>query len=274
MRRFSYGFFIAILLALAGCQPGGFFGPAGLTATPPGELVRRAVPLTFVQLNADPVAYQDQYIQIQGAYLELPVPDCNPYRGPAFVWSLADLATDVTQRLRVDVQGFEDVIHLVPEGTPITVEGYWRLYQGPLGCGKNAPRQAVWYLEVLRIMAPNPFPGVVESPRVTPAEEPQIEITPLATLTPTPATSATPDLLLTPSTTPSATMTLSVTASPDPLLTPSGTPTLALTPGTTLTVTITPTPPGEGTPEPTPTLEGGYPPPGVPPTSTLPPGYP
>jgi hypothetical protein len=41
----------------------------------------------------------------------------------------------------------------------MTVEGYWRLYEGPLGCGKNAPRAAIWYLEVLRIVEPNPLPG-------------------------------------------------------------------------------------------------------------------
>lgn len=261
MRRLSYWFFISIFLALAGCQPGAFFGPAGLTATPTGELVRRPIPLTFVQLNADPAAFQNQYIQLQGAYLELPVPDCYPYRGPLFVWSLADLATNVAQRLRVDAQGFEDVIDLAPEGTPITVEGLWRLYQGPLGCGKNAPREAVWYLEVLRIVAPNPFPGVLESPRVTPEETPQIEITPLAT----PTTSSTPDPRLTPSPTLLATMTPSVTPTPDPLLTPSRTPTATVTPNPATTPTAgpttdaTPTPPLEEPPTATP--EEGYPPP-------------
>lgn len=261
---------MAVLLALAGCRPAGFFGPTGLTATPPGELIRRAVPLTFVQLNADPAAYQDQYVQLQGAYLELPAVGCNPYRGPAFVWSLADLATDVAQRLRVDTQGFEDVIHLVPEGTPVTVEGFWRLYQGPLGCGKNAPREAIWYLEVLRIVAPNPFPGVVESPRVTPEEAPQIEITPLATLTPTPEMSPTPDLLLTPSVTPEPTVTPEMSPTPDLLLTPTDTPTPTVTPDAALSATPSLTPTVELPPEePTPTPDGGYP--GPPPTPLPPP---
>lgn len=262
---------MALLLALAGCRPAGFFGPTGLTATPPGELIRRAVPLTFVQLNADPAAYQDQYVQLQGAYLKLPATDCNPYRGPTFIWSLADLATDVVQRLRVDVQGFEDVIYLVPEGTPVTVEGFWRLYQGPLGCGKNAPREAIWYLEVIRIVAPNPFPGVVESPRVTP-EEPEIEITPLATLTPTPPTLPTPDPRLTLSPTPETILTPTTEPTPDPLLTPSATPTPTATPDADLTVTPGPTPTGPAPPEePTPTPDGGgYPGPPPPPPPTQP----
>lgn len=263
IRRLSYWFFISIFLALAGCQSGSFFGPAGLTAVPPAELVRRPIPLTFVQLNADPAAFQNQYVQLQGAYLELPVPDCYPYRGPLFVWSLADLATNVAQRLRVDAQGFEELIALAPEGTPITVEGLWRLYQGPLGCGKNAPREAVWYLEVLRIVAPNPFPGVLESPRVTPApeEEGEIDITPLAT----PTVSPTPDPRLTPSPPLPATMTPGMTPTPDPLLTPSNTPTATGTPDPAATPTAggtteaTPTPPLEEPPTATP--EEGYPPP-------------
>lgn len=271
-QRLTFWFFIALLVALAGCQPGGFFSPAGLTATPPGELLPRAIPLTFVQLNAGPAAYQDQYVQLQGAYLELPAPDCYPYRGPLFVWSLADLATDVPQQLRVDAKGLEDVIYLAPEGTPVTVEGFWRLYQGPLGCGKNAPREAVWYLAAMRIVAPNPFPGVLESPRVTPEEEPQIEITPLATLTPAPPASPTPGLLSTPSVTPQVTATPSAAASPDPLLTPSTTPTLDTTPGT-ITPTPSPAPTsGAPPPAPTPTLEGGYPPPPTQPPA--PTGYP
>jgi hypothetical protein len=203
--------------------------------------------------------------------MELPAPDCNPYRGPAFIWSLADLATDLVGRLRVDARGLEDVIYLVPEGTPVTVEGFWRLYQGPLGCGKNAPRAAVWYLEVLRIVAPNPFPGVLEGPRVTPtAAGPEIEVTPLTTPTLTPTPSPSPDPRLTPSVTPLATVTPSATASLEPLQTPSGTPTLAVTAGATVTATTTPTPTVEAAPgEPTATPESGYPPP--PPTLE---GYP
>lgn len=276
MQRLTIWFLLSLLFLLLGCQPGGSFGPLAGTATPSGELVRQPVQVSFAQLNEDPAAFHEKYIRISGAYLQLPPPACNPLRGPAFLWSLADLAPVTGDRLRVDALGFEDVIWLVQDGTPMTIEGFWRLYEGPLGCGKNAPREAMWYVEVLRILEPNPLPGA-GSPRGTPAPAEgglDIQITPLATFTP--QATATGEVTGTASPTLAPTM----TASPEPLLTPTETitATATLVPGVTPTISSTPTvtatvadTPTAGAP-PTETPDSGYPPP-VLPTNT-PEGYP
>jgi hypothetical protein len=282
MRRLLFGSFLGLLILLAGCQPAGFFGPLRQVATPPGELIRLAAPVTFSQLNEDPAAYHDRVVRTSGSYLKLPPPACNPQRGPLFAWSLADLVPAAGDWLRVDAQGFEDVIWLVPEGTAMTVEGYWRLYEGPLGCGKNAPREAIWYLEVLRIVEPNPLPGMAGAGALpsTPGAgdgDLNIQIVPLATLTPELEATAPPEGTASP------TVTVTMTVAPEPQLTPAGTitPTETLgpevtatvsgTPGPTPTATDTPTP---GGPPPTGTPDDGYPPPPPPPPTSTPGGYP
>lgn len=274
MQRFTIWFLLSLLFFIVGCQPEGSFGPLARTATPPGELVRQPIEVTFAQLDQNPAAFHEKVIRISGTYLELPPPVCSPRRGPAFAWSVADTTSVAGDRLRVDALGFEDVIWLLPEGTPVTVEGFWRLYEGPLGCGKNAPRQAEWYIEVLRIVEPNPLPGL-GSPRSTPAPAESgldIQITPLATLTP--QSTATGE----PTGTPAATLTPSVTTTLEALATPSETPTptATLLPGVTPTITSTPTATATvadtpGAPPATETPDSGYPPP--PPTAT-PGGYP
>ena len=53
----------------------------------------------------------------------------------------------------------------VATNTQMTIEGIWRLNQGRIGCGKGAPRGSAWYLDVQRIISPNPlysiFGGVI-----------------------------------------------------------------------------------------------------------------
>lgn len=273
MQRLSIWFVLGLLIALAGCQAEGSFGPFPRTATPSGEFVRQAIQVTFAQLNQDPAAVQDKYIRISGSHLKLPPPVCNPVRGPSFAWSLADLTPGAGDWLRVDAIGFERAVQLLPEGTPMTLEGFWRLHDGPLGCGKNAPRAAIWYVEVLRIVEPNPLPGS-GLPSLTPAlgGSLDIQITPLATLTPT--MTATSEMTATLS----ATLTPSATVSVEPLETPTETPTATVTlePGVTPTITMTPaatatvadTPTGAAPPTETPEV---YPPPYM---TATPGGYP
>jgi hypothetical protein len=280
MRRLLFGSFLGLLILLAGCQPAGLFGPLPRVATPPGELIRLAAPVTFAQLNENPAAYHDRVVRISGSFLKLPPPSCNPQRGPLFVWSLADLLPAAGDWLRVDAQGFEDVTWLVPEGTAMTVEGYWRLYEGPLGCGKNAPREATWYLEALRIVEPNPLPGVVGigMPDAAPGEgDLNIQIIPLATLTPEITVTTTPEGTASP------TATVTTTGSPEPPSTPAETPTITetLRPEVTPTVVGTPGPtpppadtPATGGPPPTETPDDGYPAPPPPPPTPTPGGYP
>lgn len=236
-----------------------------------------AIEVTFQELNADPAAYRNQRILVSGSLTPIEPMECpqhnGRYTGPPIQWAL------VNDNLQMDARGFEPVIPLVRPGATMTVEGIWRLYQGPLGCGKEPERATSWYLETLRIVEPSAFfsstdPGVLITE--TPVE-------PGATLevTPTPGGPTPPALETTPSVTITTTVTIgtSLPGTAAPTGTALATPTLPATgPGTaapspTRQGTIPATPGGTrtgtpGTPTPTYTAE----PPG--PSTGTPDGYP
>lgn len=245
--------------------------------------------IRFTELNDDPVSFRDQRLQVSGIYTPLSAPECLDHTGPVIRWSL------VADELQLNATGYENLLRLVEEGIEMTVTGTWRLYQGPLGCGKQPVDDVVWYLEVDRILLPNPLQGavnpaltvIVGSPEfpesagttIDPAEaedSPTLDSTeilsPTATLdgglpvqpTPTPAITSLPVTPPAPVGTP---------ATPDPPATPDLTATMAIT------GTIETTPGAEGTPPPsmpTSTPSGSGYPPGQTPEPTTPPkdGYP
>lgn len=260
------------------------------TPAPSGPLFGHPEPVAFPALDENPAAYHNRLIRVTGAYTPLPLPECGRVRGPASRWALVD------QGLRLDAVGYEDLLSLVPDGIDLTVDGFWRLYEGPLGCGKEPPIDRLWYLEVVRLVQPNPLPllggrslALDASPRISVTMSlSTLAATPATTGSPTPsgtpATSGTPTLTGTPGPgTPSATPGPSETPSPSPTLTLTPTLTPSGAPGATGTVTATPessptrtggstpTPPpptntpssypggSEGTPSPTATPSGGYP---------------
>jgi hypothetical protein len=266
-------------LLLVACQGQGVFGSNQEMSGENSTYSRIPITVTFSQLDANPAAHLNRLIQVTGTFTSLPPHPCAAPRGPAPQWALVEGA------LRLDAIGFEPVMALVPEGTPLTVVGFWRYYHGPVGCGSVLPVNNVWYLEVLRLVAPNPLPGVGPLPAATPL--PGVSVTPLATATPTATLgTGTPLPTLTPSVTAIPTGTPDLTISPTPSATPTETetptPTLAAgtpsaTPAETGTPAFTPTPapttPGGSTPTlsaPTET-PSGYPPPPPPPTATPPP---
>jgi hypothetical protein len=235
--------------------------------------------LTFTELNADPDAYRDQRIQVAGDFASVAPPDCVPYSGPGIRWSL------VAEELQLNAVGFENVLRLVAEGTPMTVTGIWRLYRGPVGCGKEPPDANVWFLAVDQILEPNPLLGedgavltVVpggDLPTLPPLdlEAPTDEPTP--TLEPV-ATEELPEAATLPPALPTigATSTLPATPTLTPTLATTGLPGTPGTPGTptetgTPTLTVTPGP----SPTPSVTVEGGDLTPGIP-TATQGSGYP
>lgn len=201
-----------------------------------------AVPVTFSELNADPVAYLNMPIQVTGGYLKLDLPACPRYSGPSPQWAV------VAEELQLDAKGFDRVVRILEPGTEMTIQGIWRLYQGPLGCGKGPSVGSAWYLQVQRIIQPNPlvgngtvgpvdienidtaFPSLVstETPTVTPTVAPA---QPLQTATSVP----TVDPII-PTATIEPTSTLSATLVATPVLTPIGATSTAQ--------------PGEGTTEP------------------------
>ena len=109
--------------------------------------------VTFSELQADPESFQNRLVRVSGSLLKLPPPGCLPYSGPGIEWAL------IAEELRLDAIGFERVISLLTNGLPMTVDGFFRLYEGPLGCGKGAPDGSAWYLEVIQIVQPNPLVG-------------------------------------------------------------------------------------------------------------------
>ncbi|MFO7678857.1 MAG: hypothetical protein R6X34_02300 [Chloroflexota bacterium] len=291
------GLLLLILIVAASCGGGGSddglkpFRPTRTRgeATVDGQLLA----LSFTELNAEPAAYQNQRIRVTGNYMILAPPDCRLYTGPLFAWGL------IAEELQLNALGFEELVRYLPEGLEMTVEGVWRLYDGPLGCGKGPADGVAWYLQVERIIAPNPLPlisrtvmptlpgasgtivatqpGIVVTPLETRTletavpDQPGIGITPLATNTPPfPGTPPGP-LTLTP--TPTGTVSGLMTTTPipgqtvPPTLLPGQTGTPA--PGGTATPTFTPsaTVPGLTTQTPAATSPG-YPNPNTPvPTS-------
>ena len=257
------------------------------------DLVGQPVIVTFEQLNADPHAFHGQRIRVTGGYSPQPEPDCHDYSGPAIHWAL------ISGGLQLNALGFKRVLQLIPAGALLTVDGVWTLYDGPLGCGKGPAPGQVWYLQVERIVQPNPLPGLEARPPgmgdapelgATPSGTDAPSITPTgegetAVPTPTDQPSPTPGLGPTgsPSPSPTATLAAGATPTPSPTGSPDGRPTLTPTGSSSSTATNTavPTPTNNATtiPSPTPPVEttatrgpsptpGGYPGPSTPGTPT------
>lgn len=220
--------------------------------------------VTFSELQEDPERYKDQLIGVTGLYLRLPAVECFPLSGPGAEWAL------IAEDLRLDAVGYEIVTRLLPLDTLMTVEGIFRLYEGPIGCGKGAPSGTAWYLEVLRIIEPNPLsgpivrapgglvpgatsiPGGPEISPVPPDGTPPLTtpgtLPPTATLMPTGTSTlatttptATSDVALSPTPEQTTTGTLTVTATPSS--SPTGTLTVTPTPSSSPTPTLVTTPP-------------------------------
>jgi hypothetical protein len=242
--------------------------------------------VTFSELQEHPEDFKDSLIRLSGSYFRLEAPNCFPVSGYDAEWML------VSEDLRLDAVGFEQLMRLVEEGTILTVDGFFRLYEGPLGCGKAAPGTTAWFLEVLQIVQPNPLlkSGSKGSGLGTPIGSPPIATVPgtATALPPTtqPPITETPQLTSVPTGTPTANGTMppvgTGTITPTgtrpttgtPTITPTNQSTGTTTPTPTRTVTPTPlaTPPSTSTSGPAPTqppLPTTYPGP-----TALPTGYP
>jgi hypothetical protein len=258
--------------------------------SPDSTLNPQALLVDFDALNDSPSEYANKRIRVSGNYLRLEQVNCVLFSGPRIQWGL------VAEGLQLNARGFElIVLPLVIPNTPMTLEGIWRRYPGPAGCGKE-PTRGLWYLEVEQIVQPNPLMAATPTPvgilSVTPLPFPGTDMpTPSGSLPPvggtpipnvtivstvvvsTPLSTATvvgTPILGTPTATPTDTAT-TATSSPPGLDTPtavSGTPSPSPTPSPSST-------PGSGTVIPTPTSSslvtatpGGYPVPTAAPSPT------
>ena len=252
--------------------------PLDQTTDSGGLLADQPLLVTFLELQEDPATFQDRLIRVTGAYFPLPPPNCFPFGGPGAEWAL------ISEGLRLDVVGFERLTRLISQDTLMTVDGFFRLYEGPVGCGKGAPLETAWYLEVIRIVQPNPLVGSggavdtggepgFPSPAVTPTVAGTLESTrPPGGGTEQPTNVPTATLIGTLPVVPTATGTVTLVAP----LPSTSIPTATATALVTSEATATPAPSGTSTPAPgvptsTPT-SGPFPTPPPLPTATE--GYP
>ncbi|MFN2138186.1 MAG: hypothetical protein ACK2UK_19680 [Candidatus Promineifilaceae bacterium] len=224
------------------------------TATVPPVEEGQPIQLTFAELNAEPLTYLNQSIQVSGTYLPLEPPACAQHSGPVFRWAL------ISDELQLDVQGYERIVRILPPETDMTLRGKWRLYQGPLGCGKGPARDSAWFLQVEKIVEPNPLIGAGVTVNIENSGSLLPQLLPTMTLEPTPMPSATATETMV--ATPTPTLTLqpivpTVTLDPNVSVTMPATLTPSVTPPATLTPTAPGTPGASVTPSATPTTGAG-----------------
>lgn len=288
-----------VILLISCTERRGALKPLRTPSTGSGvEFSDQPMLVSFSELQEDPFSFRDKYIRVSGDFVNLDHPECVPYSGPTAQWAL------ISENLRLDAFGFEVVVELLPQNYALTVDGYFRLYDGPLGCGKEPAASTAWSLEVLRLVQPNSIvraaplagssiPGqatadsmvtspVDEGPLLTPtndADSAQEETTAEAPLTMTPS-DVTSQITSTPKSTSTGTAQQTASRTPtrpgesSPTPSPSstfgpGTPTLTHTPTSLPSLTPEPTvTPNQGSPPaPLPTVTetlSGYPPPSVP----------
>ena len=226
---------IAVVFLLVRLFSGSSGRPLRPALPPPTPILdngMQATAVSFSDLNASPFSYVNQLIEVSGNYTPQPPPECVRYSGPYIRWAL------ISEGLRLDAVGYERIVRLLAPDTPMTVRGIWRMYSGPVGCGKGPARETVWYLQVVKILQPNPLIGANGSPinidpgkglpgfpELVPTAEQPITTPPEgATATPT-----APGTLL-----PETTPTIAPIETLPPGVTPSASPTFL--PGTTPTV--------------------------------------
>ncbi len=228
------------------------------------EIIVDGQPLvvTFAELNGNANEYKNKWVQVAGSYFSKELLLCNPLptNGPLFESVL------VSDGLQLNIVGGEEALTIIALNTDMVVQGIWRLYTGPAGCGKEPPSDAIWYLDIRAVVQPNPIVGIPSMPIAgtplaetlppelgstptpnidgsistpTPIQVTVVIVTPEVTNTPTPG-----GLTPTPTTTVLATTTATVatftrTPTPDPNVTPTATATATMT----ATPTVTGTPP-------------------------------
>ena len=190
-----------VILFLAGCVPGAetnrIFSkrPATTVAAPMGQ----ALVVGISQLQQAPEAYEGTLVRVTSQYRRAPVIVCDGIARPSpATWRLGE-----GEQL-VGARGFEELVQiLLPPGITITVDGVWRFWRGPIGCGKDAPVQSVWYLSVMDIVSPSPVARVTLTPT---GGEPEVTPDDTAEAPAETPTSSGPDPVGTPVTVPSPTV--------------------------------------------------------------------
>lgn len=172
-----------IATVTAGCQRTQDVTPTPTTTGNPRPLTigRDVYTIDFAELATDPATYEGYHLQLTGQYKPLPTLVCaqDPYPGPV-AWGL------VSDGYLAYASGYAHLRSLIPTGLTMTVQGQWRYWAGPVGCGKQAAHQEFWYLAVTDIVAPSPITRVTLTPPGADGEQPTAAATEVAIVT-TPA---------------------------------------------------------------------------------------
>jgi hypothetical protein len=181
----NIGLFIIILLAISLCT--GCVKIAQVTATPlytpivslPAGTVlpSQAIVVSVADSSTHSEQYHDKFVEVNGfnaGYYAKP--DCSPYFGPPTEWLLLselpafkdNVPTNNPARIQVK-NTFGGIIELSsdPSGytvrnpllKQVTVWGWVRLYEGPVGCGATDLQgtpipmepQQVWYIDAVQL---------------------------------------------------------------------------------------------------------------------------
>lgn len=203
---------IFICLLLAACRaeqvepatPTPFPTP---TAVAPALAAAQPMPITLTELMAEPSLYQNQPVQVTAQFFRQPRLVCGglvtAYRSPAsFVLREGEVALYGV--------GLGSGREVAPDGLTLTLNGRLLSWTGPVGCGKRAVVQQIWYIETSRIVSPQPLTNATLTPEVIIADVPEPPPADEPTATPT----ATPEPVL-PAMTPTPTSTPTLTATPE-----------------------------------------------------------
>ncbi|HMT19928.1 MAG TPA: hypothetical protein PKE20_01560, partial [Promineifilum sp.] len=162
MRYLKFLALPALLILLTACGGRNATSPTPFPTTGPQAttLGNAPVPLTVAELMAAPGLYRDAVIQLTGRLRKQPLIVCDSELHPSpGGWGLAE------EGVLALAGGFEQQVRsLLPDDLTMSVEGRWRLWEGLVGCGKQAVRQELWYLEVGRILSPSPITQVTLTP--------------------------------------------------------------------------------------------------------------
>ncbi len=212
--------FILLSLLAAGCRsqevdatptPFGTWSPVGDS---------RPVTVELAEVAESPDSYEGAYIQLSGQYERLPLLVCGSDAHPSpATWQLTTADGTILAGGRES-----ELRRLIPDGLWMTVTGRMTYFEGAVGCGKRAKLQEMWFLDVDKVVSPNPIARVT----LTPGGAPVAGVTPVEGGTiafPTTAVSPTPQLAFpTETAVPTGTPIRITTPTPLPL-TPAFTPT-------------------------------------------------